>query len=190
MSPLHMPYKRKEKPVEEVSQKRIIKIRVFDHEGAEWEGRIKWVNKLLQQVHPDVEFQFTITPSVFKGIAWRSKKLHKSEKSGEWVMRWLPDYSWFMWNFTIYSWGYNTVVANFSPTQFGKPENGLSGESLRFNFGIGEIVTSGKSDKAWAELFLHEYSHTLFDHIMKVPDVTHKVHYTDGLKALLKLWQL
>lgn len=174
--------------------KKTYTFKVFDHERLserEWERRFKAVNKFLQRVHPDVEFKFTLVKSAFRGIAWRSKKFEISDKTGEKVMRWKVSYDWFKWNYTVRSIGYWMAVAHFSPEQFENEHHHNRLESLDYHWRVGEIVTGKTGDpEDWADAFLHEVSHTLFDHIMRVEDVTHEIHYKKGLKALIETWNL
>lgn len=114
------------------------------------------------------------------------------------------DPKWFRDTFSINAKGYDFCVAYFSNKQWSKlqKKNRSKAESINQNYGVSEIALSGsltkKSSKSLAPKinesefvvrFLHEMCHGMFDHKLKVKDVTHYWHYEKkNLLEAIKLW--
>lgn len=172
------------------------KIKVFDHTNTSqwrWDDFFKRANTCLQiggvQLIPVIEKVARRSP-VFSPIP-----------SG---IRYHIDEQWFKETFSVRAIGFDFALAYFDKNDWKKPhkKNDLGGQSLNQHYGVSEIAMFGsffwKANRPLAPnftesealtRFLHEFSHSIFDHKLIQPDVTHEYHYNRGnLLEAFTLW--
>lgn len=114
------------------------------------------------------------------------------------------DKAWFRDTYSVRARGYDFCVAYFSKTQWKKlqKKNKSAAESVEHNYGVSEIALSGSlvkrssrplapkvNESEFVVRLLHEMCHGMFDHKLKVKDVTHEYHYEKkNLLDAIKLW--
>lgn len=195
-----------------------LKVKIVDHsqtDADKWLRRFEKINEITEKHagenvsdDPGVHIDFELVRRPHQGIEWQEPYTRKSNRDSDRTITIVqPDWSWYQLNFSRHATEYDWVVANYSDDQFesGLDEQDLGGTSLGNEFGVSEILmraTDGQSGKVgpyeedideWIQRFLHEGSHSMFDHTMDKPeaDTTHFWHYTnDNLLGAIKFWDV
>jgi len=188
---------------------RKLKVKIFDHtniDDSRWQKRFEICNSIVKE-YAGFEFEFDLERRNNPTITWGETVYKKSEKSGKYEFYCYVDKAWFQESFSKEALKYDVVVANYTEKQWTKDRKDNKGraQSIDNFMGPSEIVISSTStDKRklskhtsqsyeeWVVRFLHELSHSMFDHIMNgVKDVTHYWDYTkEDLTGAIKLWKL
>lgn len=178
-----------------------LRVLVIDHSGEPFRERFKKVNELTQK-YAGVEIEFELIRKDFTTIKFGEAV---KKDNGLWYY---VDREWFE-NYThgLYSpETLDVVCATWSQRQWLKaqPGNRLGGESMEDPQGVSQIVMQFQHYKMrkinneitvdeWVARFIHELSHSVFDHIMEAPhlDTTHFWDYEENnLVGALTEWRI